>query len=71
MLEKFTYFCYLLLDYSKNMDFCIVIRTFVAYDNILELQAGAGIVADSVPELEIKEIRNKVAVLFEAIKSEV
>lgn len=58
-------------DYSKNMDFCIAIRTFVAYDNILELQAGAGIVADSVPELEIKEIRNKVAVLFEAIKSEV
>lgn len=58
------------IDYSQNLDFCITIRTFVAYKNKLELQAGAGIVADSKPALEIKEINNKVAVLFEALKKE-
>lgn len=58
------------IDYSQNVDFCITIRTFVAYKGYLELQAGAGIVADSIPELEIKEINNKVAVLFEALKKE-
>lgn len=54
-------------DFSGNMDFCIAIRTFIAYDNLLQWQAGAGIVADSFPDLEHKEILNKAAALEQAV----
>ncbi len=46
-------------DFSGNMDICIAIRTIVFYNNKSYIQAGAGIVADSVPELEYKETLNK------------
>lgn len=41
------------------MDFCITIRTLFMQNKRLWIQAGAGIVADSVPELEFKETVNK------------
>ncbi len=47
------------IDFSGNMDMCIAIRTIVFYNNKSYIQAGAGIVADSVPELEYKETQNK------------
>ncbi len=56
------------IDFSGNMDMCIAIRTLFAKDNTMYWQAGAGIVADSKPELELKEIRNKSAVLLSALK---
>ncbi len=56
------------IDFSGNLDMCIAIRTmFVTVDKIY-WQAGAGIVADSKPELELMEIKNKSAVLVSALK---
>ncbi len=55
-------------DFSDNLDMCIAIRTLFAKQNIIYWQAGAGIVADSKPELEAKEIRNKSAAMVSALK---
>lgn len=55
-------------DFSGNMDMCIAIRTLFAKDNTIFWQAGAGLVADSKPELETKEINNKAAVMVKALK---
>lgn len=55
------------IDYSGNMDLCLAIRTLFAKGNTAYWQAGAGIVADSIPELEAKEIRNKSAVIKNAL----
>ncbi|MEZ0343845.1 MAG: anthranilate synthase component I [Caldimicrobium sp.] len=54
--------------FSQNMDFCITIRTFFQKKNRLYLQAGAGIVADSVPEREFEETINKAKALERALK---
>ncbi|HIJ78052.1 MAG: anthranilate synthase component I [Desulfobulbaceae bacterium] len=54
--------------FSGNMDFCITIRTFVMKGDDLWVQAGAGIVADSVPELEYKETINKSMGLRRAVE---
>ena len=56
------------LDYSGNLDTCITIRTIILSKGKAYLQAGAGIVADSVPELENKECRNKAMVLLRALQ---
>ncbi|MCC0023465.1 MAG: anthranilate synthase component I [Hyphomicrobiaceae bacterium] len=48
------------------MDTCIVLRTAIVKDNKLYVQSGAGIVADSKPELEQLECRNKARALFSA-----
>jgi anthranilate synthase component 1 len=48
------------------MDFCITIRTFFIKDDNLCLQAGAGIVTDSVPAKEYRETENKAKGLMEA-----
>ncbi|MFH7319100.1 anthranilate synthase component I [Desulfurivibrio sp. D14AmB] len=45
--------------FTGNMDLCITIRTFVMLGQQLWVQAGAGIVADSVPEAEFQETINK------------
>ena len=45
--------------FGGNLDFCITIRTFVLQGDRLWVQAGAGIVADSVPEAEYRETVNK------------
>lgn len=47
------------LDFSGNLETCIVIRTMEIRDNMAYFQAGAGIVADSVPEREFEETVHK------------
>jgi anthranilate synthase component 1 len=54
-------------SFSHNMDTCITIRTIVIKDNSAYIQAGAGIVADSIPEKEYFESVNKAKALIEAI----
>jgi len=56
------------LDFSGNLDTCIAIRTIVVKDNQAYFQAGAGIVADSVPEREYHETLNKASALKTAIE---
>lgn len=51
---------------NGDMDTCIVLRTAVVKDGRIYVQAGAGIVADSKPELEQKECHNKALALFRA-----
>ncbi len=53
---------------SGELDMCITIRTIVKCGNRLHLQAGAGIVADSIPAQEYLETGNKIAALKEAIR---
>jgi anthranilate synthase component 1 len=57
------------LDFRGNIDACIAIRTAVIKDGKAYVQAGAGIVADSVPESEEAECRNKAAAVLGAIAS--
>ena len=56
------------LAWNGNMDMAIAIRTAVIKDQRLYVQAGAGVVADSVPALEWKETMNKARALFHAVK---
>ncbi|MEW6730241.1 MAG: anthranilate synthase component I [Acidobacteriota bacterium] len=58
----------LYLDYSSNLDSCIAIRTVVVKNNRAYIQAGAGIVADSIPEKEYIETVNKARALVKAIE---
>jgi anthranilate synthase component 1 len=55
-------------DFSGNLDTAIGIRTIVIKDDVAHVQAGGGIVADSVPELEYQESLNKAQALLSAIK---
>jgi len=55
-------------DYAGNMDTCIAIRTLMLENGVAKIQAGAGIVADSVPELEYLETINKAKMLLKAIE---
>jgi anthranilate synthase component 1 len=55
------------LSWSGNMDTAIAIRTAVIKDRILHIQAGAGIVADSVPCNEWDETMNKGRAIFRAV----
>ena len=54
-------------DYGGNMDTCIALRTLVVKDGKAYVQAGAGIVADSVPASEYQETLNKARGLLKAI----
>ena len=56
------------LDSAGNLDVAIAIRTVVVEDGICRIQAGAGIVADSVPEKEYREAEAKAAALFRAVE---
>lgn len=58
------------IDFSGDMDFCITIRTMVKKGDFVYLQAGAGIVADSVPENEYEECCNKVMALAKTLIKE-
>lgn len=53
--------------YDGNHDSCIAIRTAMITDDVLHLQAGAGIVADSVPEKEYDETINKAKGMLKAL----
>jgi anthranilate synthase component 1 len=55
-------------DFSGNLDSCIAIRSLLSIGGKGYLQAGAGIVADSVPELEHKESINKAQAVIRAIE---
>jgi anthranilate synthase component I len=56
------------LGWDGGLDTCITIRTIVCRDGVAHVQAGAGIVADSVPAAEFEETQNKAAALFRAIE---
>lgn len=53
--------------YDGNMDTCIMLRTAFLKDGTLHIQAGAGIVADSVPASEYQETISKASALFKAV----
>ena len=55
------------IDFSGDMDFCITIRTMIKKGKRVYLQAGAGIVADSIPENEYQECCNKVMALAKTL----
>nr|WP_235203263.1 anthranilate synthase component I [Candidatus Magnetobacterium casensis] len=54
-------------SFTGDMDMCITIRTILAIDGKIYVQAGAGIVADSVPEMEHNECVNKAMGMFKAV----
>jgi anthranilate synthase component 1 len=54
-------------SWNGNMDTAIAIRTAVIKDDTLHIQAGAGVVADSIPDLEWKETMNKGRAVFRAV----
>lgn len=56
------------IDYSGNMDTAIAIRTAVVHGGTVSVQAGAGIVLDSIPEQEYQECLNKAETVFRAIE---
>lgn len=56
------------LNYNGNMDMCIAIRTLLAKNGKIYFQAGAGIVADSIPENEFHETNSKGNALKSAIE---
>ena len=56
------------LDFAGNLDCCIAIRTITMRDGQAVVQAGAGIVADSVPSSEFEETRDKARALVQALE---
>ena len=55
-------------DFAGNMDMAIAIRTALIKDGVASVQAGAGIVADSVPETEFAESYNKAQAAVRAVQ---
>jgi anthranilate synthase component 1 len=55
-------------SFTGDMDSAIAIRTSLIQDDRITLQAGAGVVADSIPELEELEVRNKLMALIATLK---
>ncbi len=56
------------IDFTGNMDTCIALRTIVMQGQTAYVQAGAGLVADSVPESEYEETLSKAKGLLKAIE---
>lgn len=56
------------MGFEGDFNHAIMIRSFLSQQNTLHYQAGAGIVADSVPEMELKEVHNKIAALRKAME---
>jgi anthranilate synthase component I len=56
------------LDFAGNMAMCIALRTIVNRKDVYDIQAGAGIVADSVPASEYEETMNKAKALLKAVE---
>jgi anthranilate synthase component 1 len=57
------------VDAGGDLDSAIAIRTMVVEDGVARVQAAAGIVADSVPEREAREIEIKSGALFRAVEA--
>ena len=55
------------MDFYGNFNHAIIIRSFLSMNNRLHYQAGAGIVAASVPENELQEVYNKLGALDKAL----
>ena len=55
------------MDFHGNFNHAIIIRSFLSKNHQLHYQAGAGIVADSVPESELQEVYNKLGALDKAL----
>ena len=55
------------MDFRGNFNHAIIIRSFLSKDHKLHYQAGAGIVADSVPKNELQEVYNKLGALDKAL----
>ncbi|MGH9776349.1 MAG: anthranilate synthase component I [Candidatus Acidiferrales bacterium] len=58
----------LYLDFSGNLDSCIALRTLVAKNGRVHIQAGGGVVADSIPLREYEETLSKAKALFAAVE---
>ena len=56
------------IDFTDNMNMCIVIRTIIKKDERLYLQAGGGIVMDSEVDKEFQETENKAMATFKALE---
>jgi para-aminobenzoate synthetase component I len=56
------------IDYNGNMELNITIRTMVVHEGMCHIQAGAGIVIDSIPEREYTEALNKAKALWKAME---
>ena len=56
-------------DFAGDLDMAIAIRTALVHDGMAHVQAGAGIVADSVPQLEYEECHHKAAAVLRAVRS--
>jgi anthranilate synthase component 1 len=56
------------MGFNDEFNHCIMIRTFMSKNNELHYRAGAGIVADSIPENELSEVNNKIAALRKAVE---
>ena len=56
------------IELNGNLNHAIMIRSFLCQNNELHYQAGAGVVVNSVPESELKEVDNKIGALRMAIK---
>ena len=55
------------MDFHGNFNHAIIIRSFLSKNHQLHYQAGAGIVADSIPESELQEVYNKLGALDKAL----
>ncbi len=56
------------VDFAGNMDTCIALRTIVWKHGVFDVQAGAGVVADSVPASEYEETMNKAKAMLKAVE---
>ena len=56
------------LDFAGNMDTCIALRTIVWKNGVFDVQAGAGVVADSVPASEYEETMSKAKAMLKAVE---
>jgi anthranilate synthase component 1 len=59
----------LYLDFAGNLDSCIALRTMVIKNGVAHVQAGGGIVADSLPDAEFQESVNKAKALLTALEA--
>jgi anthranilate synthase component 1 len=56
------------VDFAGNMDVCIALRTIVWKNGVFDVQAGAGVVADSVPATEFEETMSKAKAMLKAVE---
>jgi anthranilate synthase component 1 len=55
------------IGFNGDFNHAIMIRSFLSKNNTLHYQAGAGIVAGSIPQMELNEVGNKIAALHKAL----